>query len=1133
MLRIDRAHPTGGFPGTLLTLDGEDFGAGLDDSRVLVGGTEALVVRATPQQLLVVLGEGTTSGDVEVVVNAASALAPEPFIVAEQPDVRDTRQSGPPLFFTGPQHSSPRLSVADQPVLCVMVHGKDQPPDNPTAAQAAEMTGFEDANRYWREATYGRTSFAFASTGWLPLPGPRSRYVWDPDDIAWARRQLVMWTKADAALTGDRLLATHQGFRLTLVGVDGPVPVERDTVMDIGTPLHVCARGRYAYLAAGTSGIRVVDLAAAPPAAVGTVALPGTSVSCDTTGDLLVVAALEGGLHVLDITAPGTPALRGTLVLPAWATTVRAQGSRAYVGSGTSLVAVDLTAPALPSFLGAAPAGAWVMGVDVAGSTCVAATDGAGLATFDVSGASPVVRGREQGVLRLHAVTLSGTTAFCAAGEHGLATVGVGNLATPVLLSTVLTARACYGITVAGGRAWLSVGGKVMVPADVSDPANPLLGAEVALTGVFIFGSDPDLAGLRRNLTVAQDQQGTLKGEVLIVDALAALPGVDLRPFQGIVVVLAGDGPARGQSWVTNQVADGERKVVFPDAKGIIWLGANAHWGRRAHELGHWFGMPDVYEEAFDDGRVVLGTAAPWDMAGAHDSGPLFSGRQAERMQLYDPANITRRVWDPGVGPGQETFVIVAHGGTQDTGGGIHLLELVVAQGMSYWVEARRRPVPGTAVFDAAIPLGEPVPNPPGRVLVTRVAQGTAVTNNASERPTMLHDVLDVGGDAVDAARLLRIHVDERLSEDPLTYRVTVFWNEEPPPNPDGLFDLSITPWDTRTWESVDIWVNSVRNDGATVAYEFHEPGDPGRPLHNGDRPWVKRRNTVFARVRNTGVAAVSDVHVTCYTSSPPGIGDNGTWTTLATRRVPSIAANSETVVQFDWAPESDRHTCISVAVMPKAGEIEPRNNRGQENVAVFDSAGSSSHDPVVLDAEVRSPFSVRCKVDLKVADLPAGWHAVVEPSWVWLDPRGSVPARAVVWTDLHSPRARVDRIADEAFARVEGWTTYDHRYVPIGGILAAVRANARSRLVWEMAANGSDVFVSGYLDPQVAGVPFTVEVTDETGAARHLSSQTDADGVARVEMRLPDGEYAVQVFTAATRAVAEAEGEVRTLRLP
>ena len=74
-------------------------------------------------------------------------------------------------------------------------------------------------------------------------------------------------------------------------------------------------------------------------------------------------------------------------------------------------------------------------------------------------------------------------------------------------------------------------------------------------------------------------------------------------------------------------------------------------------------------------------------------------------------------------------------------------------------------------------------------------------------------------------------------------------------------------------------------------------------------------------------------------------------------------------------------------------------------------------------------------KVDLAVRGLPLGWHAVVEHDWVWLEGKGAHPVRAVIWTDRDSSEARDSRIPPDAFPRVEGWTDFDHRYIPIGGI--------------------------------------------------------------------------------------------------
>ena len=472
------------------------------------------------------------------------------------------------------------------------------------------------------------------------------------------------------------------------------------------------------------------------------------------------------------------------------------------------------------------------------------------------------------------------------------------------------------------------------------------------------------------------------------------------------------------------------------------------------------------------------------------------------------------------------------HGATENPSPApqVHLVELIVAPGaLSYFIEVRQRP--GTVIFDAVIPVPA---GAPGVVLVTRATENASLSNTF-ERPVQAFGVLTTGQSVVDALRLLRIEAQAVINANPLTYRVIVHWNEEPPENPNGLFDLRITPWNTETWETPDIWINSKLNDGATMIFSSFEGGDNTKPALNGDKPWVRHDNTIFARVTNSGVQAVNDVLVTAYTASPPGIGDNGSWQTLKTVSIPTIAANSSEVAPFTWRPREDAHSCVQVAIYPQPGEIQPKNNRAQENFFEFDSAGSSSHEPVILGAEVRSPFTVWRRVDVVVQGLPAGWHAVVDRAWVWVEPKGAVPVTAVIWTDLDSPRADGHtRIVDEAFARVEGWTDFHKdRYLPIGGILAKVRANKRTRIVFEAVAEAGGIRVRGALTPAAADVRGVVEITNAAGVAQMTPFISNAQGAFENVTAVPDGGYDVQIFSASTRRAAEAASVVRHIDVP
>jgi hypothetical protein len=1138
-LRIDRIHPQLGWPGTLVTIDGEGFGPGLDDNQVTVGGQSALVVRAAPLQLQVLVLEGTVSGPVDVTLAGANATGPEDFKVRDDwPDVRDAREAGPPQFHRGPDHSTPRVRVKNLPVLVILAYGKGNPPANAAAEALAQAQMMNSAARYWKEVSYGETTFKMvASPSWLELPKPGNDYVWNKLDLDWARTELVHGTKRSAAVAGELLFATHQSRRLSKV--DTRQPAEVASLANIGA-MHVALKGNYAYVAAGTNGLYVVDRTPpGGPVVLTQVPLPGRAVSCDIEGNRLAVAALDGGLHLLDISTPQSPVLQHTQTFSDLVTVVRLTPTRAYAGIGEWVAVLDL-AGTPPIVLGTTHAEAWVMdlALDPARNLCVAATDGNGLVLFDVTAATPAARGSQRNVLRLHAVTLVGETAYAAGADEGLHIVDVHNPHAPQRLSTLKTDRPCYSATVIGTWAWLGLGGSHLQRIDVANPANPVAGPMIQLGG----GAEPDLTNLRRNLTNADDGQGLRKDESLLLDALWAAknvsPAYDVSRYQGAIIVLRDNKGGRAQSGLRHRVAAGGRVMELTDSdgysetKGVLWLPVDATWGRWAHEIGHWFGMEDNYDDKLANGTVTSGSAQEFCLSGKVDHGALFCAREAKRMQLFDSPNFALRIWTPSADPYHEDFDLVAHTGVKNGGPGINALELAIGEkNQAYFVEVRQAGPPNV-LFDHLLPASAL----PARVVVTKADYQAGALNNAMEQPVKLFKVLDVGESAIDAARLIRVDVLSKTADNPATFRVRVTWNEVPPEVEGGPIDLRITPWTKDLWETPDIWVNSKRNDpmGGPPRYQFSEPGDDTKPILNGDKPWVARENTVFARITNEGPREATDVYVSFSTTTPPGIGDNLSWHTHETKKIARITGGQSEIVSFDWKPDSPEHTCIQIAIMPQAGERKHNNDKAQENVAVFDTQGSSSHEPVIFNAQVRSPFSVGRRVDLRVVGLPRGWHSVIEPSWVWLGPYETVPVRAVIWTDLNSPRApRAAHIAAEVFPRVEGWTYLDHLDFPVGGVLVPIRANKRGKLHWELDVRGSRVHVNGFVTPAAAGIPMTLETVDAGGSHSHLGALTDASGMASFDLELADGRYTMQLFTASTPQVGECESEIRTISIP
>jgi hypothetical protein len=91
------------------------------------------------------------------------------------------------------------------------------------------------------------------------------------------------------------------------------------------------------------------------------------------------------------------------------------------------------------------------------------------------------------------------------------------------------------------------------------------------------------------------------------------------------------------------------------------------------------------------------------------------------------------------------------------------------------------------------------------------------------------------------------------------------------------------------------MWIDSPRNNPASgPEYEFFEGTDKTKPRLNGDRPWVHHKNKIYARIRNTGPQAVSDVYVTCYVNSPPGIGAKDSGQLLQQRTLHRLTAKTK-----------------------------------------------------------------------------------------------------------------------------------------------------------------------------------------------------------------------------------------------
>jgi len=121
-----------------------------------------------------------------------------------------------------------------------------------------------------------------------------------------------------------------------------------------GPALAVAVQGGYAYVAAETSGLIVLDIRdAANPQGVGGYDTSGYACGVAVAGNYAYLAAGYAGLDVIDIRDPAKPLRVGGCDTSGWAYGVAVAGNYAYVAAyDAGLEVIDIRDPANPQGVG-------------------------------------------------------------------------------------------------------------------------------------------------------------------------------------------------------------------------------------------------------------------------------------------------------------------------------------------------------------------------------------------------------------------------------------------------------------------------------------------------------------------------------------------------------------------------------------------------------------------------------------------------------------------------------------------------------------------------------------------------------------------------------------------------------------
>ena len=595
-----------------------------------------------------------------------------------------------------------------------------------------------------------------------------------------------------------------------------------------------------------------------------------------------------------------------------------------------------------------------------------------------------------------------------------------------------------------------------------------------------------------------------------------------------------------------------------------LWINETADWGRFAHEFGHNIvsaptptgdGTATLGEDVYGSDLVDSGaaTAQDFELMGNHDAHPLFTSFHLEKLTYYQNAgNIREATWDRN--PHTEEFDIIAHGLAENTDPSrAHMVKVKVSDALQYFIEVRQRPGTTAQIFDSNIPIGGSANQ--GGVIVTRVIAGEMHNNQQTRFITLMHDNrVQLSGDIIeDPARALRITVvNDNVQARPQVCKVRVEWANTIANDPNGAFDLNVEPWDGN-FQTPDIWVD--RDPLGT----FENPLDSeGRPTGSGDKPWVNHINRFTARVHVSGAMGTNNVKVTFYAVTPPGVGDNGNWSPIATTTIASIPKSGAMDTFCNWVPVVGKHTCLRAFASQQLGEISGDNNSAQENIFDFEAAGGSPADPLFIKTAIRNPIDERRMVHVSACGVPLGWAAQIPHAWVWLDAHAEKEIDVMIWplADVNVYKfgknkegrfpgvapVKVAGFIERQYAEMMGYPRHEpgSRFYSIGGTFYRVGVRRKSTIRIETDSEGGkdSIRARGVVSPVRADQRMLVEVVLPDGKThRTVETKTSASGqftavlsIRDATKKLQHGPHSVQAFLHNATELADAELNVVTV---
>lgn len=246
-----------------------------------------------------------------------------------------------------------------------------------------------------------------------------------------------------------------------------------------------------------------VTVRSSTPQTLGFVAIPGFANNVDVSGDYAYVAAGATGLQVVDVSDRRNPVVVAALDTPGNADDVKVVGSLAYVADGPAgLRILGVANPLAPVPVGAVDTPGDAQDVVVVGTYAYVADGASGLQVVDVSTATaPRIVNSVATLGTAKGVDVLGNLAVVANGSRGIVTVDITDPTLPSVFATYSYGGDARDVVLHNNFAFVADFSRSFTSIEVTTPQNPVVRSstpqatggllqDVAVSGRFAFGAD-------------------------------------------------------------------------------------------------------------------------------------------------------------------------------------------------------------------------------------------------------------------------------------------------------------------------------------------------------------------------------------------------------------------------------------------------------------------------------------------------------------------------------------------------------------------------------------------------------------------------------------------------------------------